>query len=157
MPPVNWRDCQFWYTLHCLCRLVFPSTTVVQGMGITAVLAFALTASPATVPHMAGSHAKQHYVHVHRRSLLMANLGVCTEQDCLQQGAPRTLAKLRKAAKGTGIKVSYVEIAPAYKEWLIFVWVCTSYGILECASHPLRQRCRACLSCDFVFSGGGSC
>ena len=76
-------------------------------MGLTAVLAFALTASPATVPHKVGNHAKQHYAPVHRRSPLMANLGVCTEEDCLQQGAPRTLAKLRKAAKGTGIKGGY--------------------------------------------------
>eukprot|EP00904_Undaria_pinnatifida_P010074 jgi/Undpi1/6197/HiC_scaffold_20.g08681.m1 len=74
-------------------------------MGLTALLAFALAASPATIPHKADSHAKKHYGTVHRRSPLMANLGVCTEQDCLQQGAPRTLAKLKKVAKGTGIKV----------------------------------------------------
>lgn len=81
-------------------------------MGLTAVLAFALTASPATVvTHKAGSHAKQHYGPVHHRSPLMANLlGVCTEEDCLQQGAPLTLAKLRKAAKGTGIKVSFMAV-----------------------------------------------
>lgn len=80
------------------------------GMGLTALLAFSLAASPATIPHKADSHAKKHYGTVHRRSPLMANLGVCTEQDCLQQGAPRTLAKLRKVAKGTGIKVICMEI-----------------------------------------------
>lgn len=50
-----------------------------------------------------------HTAYWHLQSGLSATLSVCTEEDCLQQGAPQTLAKLRKkAAERRNVTVCYL-------------------------------------------------
>lgn len=52
--------------------------------------------------------------HTPRIPPVRARLRVCTEQDCIQQGAYQTLARLKKEAKGKGIQVIHVPNSPHY-------------------------------------------
>lgn len=73
-------------------------------MTVLPFLAFALP--------LAQRHEPQHHLQFssHRRhpplSLARATLRVCTDEDCVQQGAYQTLAKLKEEAEGSDIQVS---------------------------------------------------
>ena len=95
---------------RCVLWVVHLSKTPIgiltlRGMTILALLAFAIPITQVRELQQ-GDHSRNHPHH--RRpawTVARATLRVCTDEDCIQQGAYQTLAKLKKNAKGNGIQV----------------------------------------------------